>query len=207
MRKLTSIFPDFDEHLIDHLQKVGEIVFITAGDLLLRPGQYFKSTMVVLDGIVKLYMEGEKGEEMFLYFLEAGSACALSIAGTVSQNIDIKAKAITNVRLLMIPVEQMDTLIRTYPRWSYFLLETYNARFRELLQTLHQIAFHSLDEKLLMYLKQQFTALKSKTISITHQEIASDMNSSREVISRLLKKLESDNLIAISRNEITNLSL
>jgi CRP/FNR family transcriptional regulator len=75
------------------------------------------------------------------------------------------------------------------------------------LQTLNQIAFHSMDEKLLIYLRQQFTALKSNTIFITHHEIASDLNSSREVISRLLKKLESDHLISISRNEITNLSL
>lgn len=208
MKKLSAIFPDFDIQLIEHLQRVGEVVLISSGDLLLRPGQYFKSTIIVLDGIVKLYLESEKVEEMFLYFLEPGNACALSIAdGTTSRNINIKAKAVTDVKLLLIPMEQMDTLIRTYPQWFYFLLETYNARFKELLQTLNQIAFHSMDEKLLIYLRQQFAALKSNTIFITHHEIASDLNSSREVISRLLKKLESDHLISISRNEITNLSL
>jgi CRP-like cAMP-binding protein len=82
-----------------------------------------------------------------------------------------------------------------YPKWYYFLLETYHSRFQELLLIVDQIAFRSLDQKLEFYLKRQFNAMKSTTISVTHQEIAADLNSSREVISRLLKKLEADNLI------------
>lgn len=205
--KLKATFPHFDERLIEHLKSVGEIVLIPSGEFMLRPGQYVKSTILVLDGIVKLYLESEKGEEVFLYFLEAGSACALSMMCANSQNKDIKAKAVTDVELLTIPVEQMDALIKNHSKWYYFLLETYQVRFRELIQTMQQIAFHSMDQKLAGYLKQQFEALKVNSISITHQEIASDLNSSREVISRLLKKLESDHLIQVSRNEITNLAL
>ena len=100
----------------------------------------------------------------------------------------------------------MDSLMRDYRQWYYFVLETYRSRFEELLQVIDQIAFHSMDEKLEFYLKRQFDTLKSRTISITHQQIADDLNSSREVISRLLKKLETKKRISISRNEITMLS-
>ena len=97
--------------------------------------------------------------------------------------------------------------MKDYRQWYYFVLETYRSRFEELLQVIDQIAFHSMDEKLEFYLKRQFDTLKTKTITVTHQQIADDLNSSREVISRLLKKLESQKRISISRNEITALSL
>ena len=205
--KLKAVFPDFDDDLIDYLQSVGDPVIVPAGELMLRPRQYLKSTILVLDGTAKMYLEGANGEEYFLYFLEAGNACALSILCSMNPATDVKARALTDLTALMIPVDHMDRLIRAYPKWCYFLLQNYHLRFEELLLVVEQIAFHSMDEKLVFYLKQQFEALRSSTISVTHQEIALDLNSSREVISRLLKKLELDKRILISRNEITNVSL
>jgi CRP/FNR family transcriptional regulator, anaerobic regulatory protein len=164
--------------------------------------------MLILDGRVKLYREGDDGEEFFLYYLEKGNACALSmICATKNELSEIKAKAVTPVEALAIPLHHMDGLMRDYRNWYYFVLETYRGRFEELLQVIDQIAFHSMDEKLEFFLKRQFDTFKVKTINITHQEIADDLNSSREVISRLLKKLEARKRISISRNEITNLSL
>lgn len=207
MDKLKSIFPDFDDQLLDRLRSLGETVVIPPGEPLLRPGQYLKSTILVLDGTVKLFLEGRTGEELLLYFLEPGSLCALSIICATSQNIDIKAIAMTDVTLMLIPIDEFDRLIVRYPKWYHFLLESYHARFKDLLHSLNQIAFHSMDERLVTYLRQLFAALNSRTVSITHQEIASDLNSSREVVSRLLKRLETENRISISRNEITDIAL
>lgn len=205
---LQSIFPQFDQELIDHLEKIGHVVDFKEGDELMRPGQYIKSGLVILEGRVKLYREGSDGEEFFLYYLERGNACALSmICATKNEASEIKAKAVTPVKALSIPLHQMDTLMRDYRKWYYFVLETYRNRFEELLQVIDQVAFHSMDEKLEFYLSRQFAALGSNVISITHQEIADDLNSSREVISRLLKKLEAQKRISISRNEITRISL
>jgi CRP/FNR family transcriptional regulator len=151
---------------------------------------------------VKLYREGEDGEEFFLYYLEKGNACALSmICATKNEASAIKAKALTNVKALAIPIQYMDGLMRDHRQWYYFVLETYRSRFSELLEVIDQVVFHSMDEKLEFYLKRQFESMGNK-IAITHQEIADDLNSSREVISRLLKKLESQKRISISRNEI-----
>lgn len=205
---LQSIFPQFDQELIDHLEKIGQVVDFKEGEELMRPGQYIKAGLVILEGRVKLYREGNDGEEFFLYYLERGNACALSmICATKNEASEIKAKAVTPVKALSIPLPQMDTLMRDYRKWYYFVLETYRNRFEELLQVIDQVAFHSMDEKLEFYLSRQFNSLGSNVISITHQEIADDLNSSREVISRLLKKLEAQKRISISRNEITRISL
>lgn len=204
---LQKIFPAFSQDLIGHLEKIGQVVTFDEGDMLMRPGQYFKNSLLVLDGRVKLYREGEDGQEFFLYYLEKGNACALSmICATKNEASAIKAKAVTAVKALAIPIQYMDGLMKDHRSWYYFVLETYRSRFEELLDVIDQVAFHSMDEKLELYLKRQFNAFGNGKISITHQEIADDLNSSREVISRLLKKLESQKRISVSRNEITRMN-
>jgi CRP/FNR family transcriptional regulator, anaerobic regulatory protein len=208
MNSIKSIYPEFDPDLVSHLEKIGQMVEFEEGDMLVKTGQYFKQSLLILEGKVKLYREGHDGEEFFLYYLEPGHACALSmICAAKNETSAIKARAITHVKALAVPLQYMDSLMKDHKNWYYFVLETYRARFEELLQVIDQVAFHSMDEKLLFYLKRQFETLKTKTISVTHQQIADDLNSSREVISRLLKKLETQKRIAVSRNEITNLDL
>jgi CRP/FNR family transcriptional regulator len=206
--QIQQLFSQFDSGLLQFLEKVGNEVNFSEGELLMRPGQYFKNSLIILDGRVKLYREGENGEEFFLYYLEPGNACALSmICATKNEASAIKAKAVTRVKALAIPLQHMDTLMRDHRQWYYFVLETYRSRFEELLIVIDQIAFHSMDEKLEFYLKRQFESIGNNAIATTHQEIADDLNSSREVISRLLKKLENQKRITISRNEIINVSL
>jgi len=204
--ELRQIFPQFDPELLTHLEKIGQITEFEEGEMLMKPGQYFKNSVLILDGRVKLYREGDEGEEFFLYYLEKGSACALSmICATKNETSAIKAKAISPVTALSIPIQHMDGLMKDYREWYYFVLETYRSRFEELLEVIDHVVFHSMDEKLEFYLKRQFESMGDK-ITITHQEIADDLNSSREVISRLLKKLESQKRISISRHEIARLN-
>jgi CRP/FNR family transcriptional regulator len=205
--ELQSVFPQFDQELAKHLQEIGQVITFEEGEMLMRSGQYFKNSLLILDGRVKIYREGEDGEEFFLYYLEKGNACALSmICAAKNEASAIKAKAMAPVKALAIPIQHMDSLMKDYRTWYYFVLETYRERFSELLEVIDQVVFHSMDEKLEFYLGRQFDTLGNK-ITVTHQEIADDLNSSREVISRLLKKMESDKKISISRNEITRLHL
>jgi CRP/FNR family transcriptional regulator len=204
---LQLVFPQFSPELIKHLEAIGQVVKFEEGDMLMRPGQYFKNSLLILEGQVKLYRDGDNGEEFFLYYLEKGSACALSmICAAKNEASAIKATAITTVRALAIPIQHMDELMKNHVQWYYFVLENYRKRFSELLEVIDQVAFHSLDEKLEFYLNRQFESLGTR-ITITHQQIADDLNSSREVISRLLKKMEAQKRIVISRNEITKVSI
>lgn len=206
--ELNKTFPQFDADLARHLETIGNIVEFEEDEMLMRPGQYFKNSLLILEGRVKLYREGDDGGEFFLYYLEKGNACALSmICATKNEASAVKARAITPVKALAIPIGLMDGLMKEYRQWYYFVLETYRSRFNELLEVIDQVAFHSMDQKLEFYLKRQFDSVKRDSIVVTHQEIADDLNSSREVISRLLKKLESQKRISVSRNEITRIDL
>src|SRR6187402_2756959 len=120
---LQKLFPAFNPELVEHLEKIGQVVEFEEGEMLMRTGQYFKNSLLVLDGRVKLYREGDDGEEFFLYYLEKGNACALSmICATKNESSAIKAKAVTSVKALAIPIQYMDGLMKDHKSWYYFVL-------------------------------------------------------------------------------------
>lgn len=200
--ELMRFFPLFDKDLADFLAEIGEVRTFPEGEIMMKTGQYFKAAMLVVKGRVKLYREGEDGNEFFMYFLETGNACALSmICATRNQASGIMAVAMEETEVIMIPIQFMDQLMTTYKSWYYFVLETYRSRFEELLIVIDNIAFKNMDERLEWYLKQQATKL-GKQLHLTHQQIANDLNSSREVISRLLKKMEKNQRLNLHRNHI-----
>ena len=207
INRLSSVFPQFDSELIRHLASVGSLVNFEAEDQVMRPGQYIRSALLVLEGRIKLFREGEDGEEFFLYYLGPGEACALSMICAMRQETSaLKATAVGRVEALAVPIEELDDLMRNHKTWYYFVLGSYRNRFEEVLELLDQVVFKSLDEKLEHYLKRQFRELGDR-LPLTHYQIALDLNSSREVISRLLKKMENAGLISIHRQEIQRKSL
>jgi CRP/FNR family transcriptional regulator len=200
---IEKLFPDFEFALKEKLIEIAELKTFAEGEMMMVTGQYFRSTMLIVKGKVKLYREGDEGGEFFMYYLEPGNACALSlICATKKQTSEIKAKAVNETVALTIPIGMMDVLMKDYKSWYYFVLETYRTRFEELLTVLDGIAFKALDERLLFYLKNQYKNSGVRELQITHQEIANDLNSSREVISRLLKKLEQRGEVVLHRNSI-----
>jgi CRP/FNR family transcriptional regulator len=149
-----------------------------------------------------LYREDDEGKEFFIYNLDAGQACSLSmVCATRQETSEVLAKAITDAKVLTIPLTYMDQWMGKYKSWYQFVITSYRNRFEELLKTIDAIAFSAMDERLAFYLEKQVEKLGSN-LKITHQEIANDLNSSREVISRLLKKLETKGWIVMNRNTI-----
>ncbi len=201
--RLEDSFPQFDTQLRERIASIGTLMEFRPEQEVMRTGQYFKTTMLVLEGKLKLYREDEEGNEFFLYYLEPGMACALSmICATRNQVSEVKAVAVEETLAIGLPIQHMDELMTEHRNWYYFVLETYRSRFEELLSVIDQVTFRSMDEKLIFYLKRQFDAFGSDTLHTTHQTIAYDLNSSREVISRLLKKLEQQGYVVLHRNSI-----
>lgn len=200
--EIQQHFPLFDTALAEFIHEHGASKVFEPGEVLMRPGQFFKYAMLIVNGRVKLYREGEEGEEYFMYFLESGSACALSMMCMArSQTSTVMAIAVEETEVIMIPIQYMDTLMKNYSTWYHFVIETYRTRFEELLTVVDQIAFKNMDERLDWYLKRQSATL-GKNLMLTHQQIAHDINSSREVVSRLLKKMEKTGRITMERNSI-----
>ncbi|WP_202913766.1 Crp/Fnr family transcriptional regulator [Pararcticibacter amylolyticus] len=200
---LGKHFSQFEPALKEKIAANASLREFSAGEQIMQTGQYFRSTVLIAEGRVKLYREGAAGEEFFIYYLEPGQACALSmICATRQETSQIMAKAIEPTIVLTIPIQLMDDLMREHKTWYYFVLDSYRSRFEELLTVVDNVIFKSMDERLEYYLKRQCEKLQTKQLRITHQEIANDLNSSREVISRLLKKLEQNRQISLFRNYI-----
>lgn len=200
--RLRQLFPSFEEPLFQELVQHGTVRQVKAGEPLLRVGQTIRSTMLVVDGLVKLYREDDEGKEFFIYHLDAGQACSLSmVCAAKHETSEVLAKALTDCTILSIPLQYMDQWMSKYKSWYQFVITSYRNRFEEALKTIDAIAFSNMDERLEDYLEKQVARL-GNDIKMTHQEIATDLNSSREVISRLLKKMETKGWLSIDRNTI-----
>lgn len=198
-----EIFPQFEPGLVELIEKEAVQRTFLAGEIIMRTGQYIKSTALVLEGRVKIYRENPDGGEFLMYYLGPGQACAVTmICAIQSQQSEIMAKAEEDTEVLMIPIQLMDDMMNKYKSWYQFVIMTYRNRFDELLAVIDNVAFRNMDERLEFYLKRHADASGKKMIATSHQQIADDLNSSREVISRLLKKMEQRNLLKLHRNMI-----
>lgn len=203
LQYLDTHFPTLDSELKQHLSDIGAIKEVPAGMVLMQQGQPIRYTVLVLEGRLKLYREGEDIGEFFMYYLEPGDACAISMVCVASGKAsEVMAKAVDDSVVLMIPVRYMEALMRDYKSWYQFVIESYRRRFEEVLNVLDSTVFKSMDERLLSYIRAQADKLGTHELKLTHQEIATDLNSSREVVSRLLKKMEQKGIVKLNRNYI-----
>jgi CRP/FNR family transcriptional regulator len=200
---LQSVFPLFEPKLAEEIEANGERRIIPANEVLIRKGQYMRSTMLVLNGLIKVFREDEEGYEFLMYYLKPGEACALSmVCASRHEASPISAVTVSETEVIQVPIETMSEWMGKYKSWYQFVIETYRFRFDELLLTLDNVAFRSMDERLEFYLKRAQEATHSNVIDVSHQQIADELNSSREVISRLLKKMEQHGKVRLFRSSI-----
>ena len=192
-----------DPKLLDAIEKEAKVMEFDAGQTIIDKGQYIKMVPVILEGSIKVLRTDEAGHELFLYYIEGGETCAMSLTCcSTATPSDIKAVAEEKTTILGVPVNKHEGWTNEFRQWKDFVALTYQKRFQELLLTIDAIAFQKMDERLLGYLTTKSRQLKSLELTITHQEIATELGSSREVISRLLKQLEKKKLVELGRNVI-----
>lgn len=200
---IKNHFPNFSPQLMEELDKNASIQSFKAGDIVIRSGQYIKSTVLVVSGKLKVYRLDDDGGEFFMYYLQPGQACALSmICATKQETSEIMAKVVEDAELIMVPLQVMEKWMASHRSWYEFVIQTYRRRFEEVLTVIDNIAFKAMDERLEFYLKRHREACQCNDIKLSHQEIASELNTSREVISRLLKKMEQRHLLKLHRSHI-----
>ncbi|MCZ2222240.1 MAG: Crp/Fnr family transcriptional regulator [Chitinophagales bacterium] len=193
----------FEPDLLEEIEAKANNVIVEEGKTILDIGQTVRIIPLLLKGILKITRVDESGKELLLYYVHANESCAMTFTCCMQQYpSEIKAVAETEVEFLAIPISIMDEWLVKYPTWKSFVMRTIRNRFNELLNTIDLLAFQKLDERLINYLKEKSKATNSTLINLSHEEIANEMASSREVISRLLKKLENDNKVLLYRNQI-----
>ena len=193
----------FEPELLKELAHVAKHNFVKEGDIVLDIGQTVRVMPIVLSGTLKISRIDDNGEELLLYYVSPKESCAMTFTCCMQQfPSEIKAVAEEDVTFLSIPIATMDEWMLKYPSWKSFVMNTIRVRFNELLKAIDQLAFQKLDERLIHYLKEKSKATGSSLINLSHEQIANEMASSREVISRLLKKLENEKKLLLYRHQI-----
>jgi CRP/FNR family transcriptional regulator len=205
---LQQKYPQIAEKALqEEIATVGKLLHFQPGQILMDVGAYVKTVPLVIDGVIKVVREDEEGNELFLYYLQAGETCSMSFTCCMmNKKSEIRTTTEEETTLIAIPVRYVDEWMTRYQSWKNFVMRTYDYRMMELVRTIDSIAFKRMDERLLDYLEKKSEATESRTISATHQEIAYDLNASREAVSRLLKQLEHNGMVKLGRNKIELIS-
>ena len=207
---LEVCFPTLTERALrKEILERGIIFSFASGDVLMDYGRHISHIPLILKGGLRILRADDlSGKEVFLYYLKTGDTCAMSMTCcSQKQKSEIKAIAEDHTKLIMIPVENMEIWLKKYPSWKNFIFKTYQNSYSKLMSYIEAISFQKLDQRLLIYLQEKAKINHKNVFQITHQEIANELNSSREAISRLLKKMEQEQLVKLGRNYIELLIL
>ncbi|KQC32827.1 Crp/Fnr family transcriptional regulator [Nonlabens sp. YIK11] len=193
----------FEPDLLHEIEKVSHFREEEEGTDLIKVGEFIKFMPLLLSGSIKIMRADAQGDELLLYYLEKGDTCAMTLTCCMGNTkSEIHAVTETPAKLLMIPIGKMEEWSSKYKSWRNFVFNSYHTRMMEMLESIDNIAFNKMDERLENYLNDKIEVLKSKHIYTTHKDIASDLHTSRVVISRLLKRMENDGKIKLHRSFI-----
>jgi len=219
MTIVSNAFPCIDEVCIMEMISESQLIFkepkllaeinqharfkkINKGETIIHPGDVIVFIPIVISGSIRVIRGDYKGNEVFLYHLYPGQTCAMSLTCCQSGSKSaIKAVAEDETEILQIPVNFIESWF-IYHEWRAFISSNYFNRFTELLEVVDLIAFSNMDMQLLHYLKERSKAIRSRILKITHQEIADELHTQREAITRLLNTMEKKDLIKLGRNKI-----
>ncbi len=192
-----------DDDLLKEIFESGIYKEFKKNDIIIDINQPLNYIPLLLTGTIKILREDNHGNELLLYFLESGDTCAMSLTCCLkTSKSNIRAVAESDSSLVLIPTNKIHYWFQTNDSWRNFILEAYQIRFNEMLETIDTLAFMKMDERVYKYLIDKVKLAASTSLDIKHNDIAEDLNTSRVVISRILKQLENEKKIKLSRNKI-----
>lgn len=193
----------FTGTLKEEVQSFGQIKTYPAGARILNEQSYIQVIPIVLKGSLRVVRTEKDGREILLYYIAPGESCIMSFLGGLHHEpSQVMAIAEEEAELLLIPVAKAGEWVKKFPEWTDFIFKLYHKRFEELLDVVNAIAFQKLDDRLLHLLTQKSKLFNSKEIKTTHQQLAQELGTTREVISRIVKQMEHDGLVKLARNKI-----
>ena len=190
--------------LLKDIEKVALIQKFDKETIILKEDSYVKVIPLVISGLVKVYKEEENGNEVLLYYIKPGESCIMSII-SAEKNMPINIRGVVeeDAQIILIPIKNIDSIRKNHIKWNTFVYELFNEKFKEVIEMVKILTFSNKQKRLEEYLKTKTLLNKNNSILKSHQEIANELGSSREVISRLLKKMEKEGLVILSQKKIT----
>jgi CRP/FNR family transcriptional regulator len=200
---IRKTFPFFEKDLIAEITSVSTLHELRLDQSILGEGDYIKSFPMILKGCLRVVRLSDEGNELLLYYLNSGEICSMSLTCCmVMQKSNIKMIAEEDSVIITIPVDKPENWMTEYKSWKEFMMNSYRQRFDELLNTIDSIAFMKLDVRIVRFFEERFKSTGQTFFNGTHQDIANQLNTSREVISRFLRNLEIKELVKTERNSV-----
>lgn len=199
-----NIYEIVDPEFKKEIEESRDLKLFPAGTVILDIDSYVNYIPLVMSGSVKVVRTEEDGREILLYYLTPGESCISSILSGLTQDTSkVKAVVEEDAEILMLSLVKAKEWLTKYPEWSTFVFELYHKRFEDLVTMVNSIAFQKVDARILYLLDQKSQLYKSKELNVTHQQLAEELGITREAVSRVLKQIETDGKIKLSRNKIT----
>jgi CRP/FNR family transcriptional regulator len=188
--------------LLDEVSRYGIIKEIPADTEILSEGQYVRVIPIVISGLIKVYSRYED-KELLLYYIEPFQSCIMSFSASL-RNEQSRIFAVTeeDTRALLLPVDKVSEWIKQFPGINTLFYQQYNIRYAELLDTIRYLLYHKLDKRIMDYLLEKKRVKGEAVVDIRHKQIANELGTAREVITRLLKKMEKEGKIRQVNNGI-----
>ena len=195
-----SIFrePELKEELLT----CGQVHSFNKGDVIVRDGQYVRFLPIVLKGAIRVYQQKED-REILLYYVKAEETCTMSLAAAYFNNKSTSHGVVTEpTDVLIFPAEKITEWQLKYPSWNQYVMQMFRTRYDELINSFQGIVFDHIDARLMEYLRNKSKQDNSRLIDLSHQQLASELGTTRVVISRILKDCEKQKKVRLFRGRI-----
>lgn len=190
--EIKKYLPEFSNELLNEIAEYGQLKEIPEGVEILKEGQYVKAIPIVLEGLVKTFTRAEE-KELLLYYIGPAQSCIMSFSAGLS-NAPSRIFAFTEDAslLLLLPADKLSKWVKQYPQINELFFQQYNLRYTEMLDTINSLLFDKLDQRLYNYLLEKSKLKGEKILSLRHKQIAGELGTAREVITRVIKRLEQE---------------
>jgi len=200
--KISQALAHLNPDLVSEIMATAITKEIPRENEILREGQYVKVIPIVIEGLIKVFTRYED-KELLLYYIRPNESCIMSFAASL-KNEPSKVFALTeqDTTALLLPVDKVSNWTRQFPDINALFFQQYNLRYSELLDTIHHVLFNRMDKRLFDYLQEKVSLTNHNPLKISHRQIANELGTAREVISRTMKKLETEKLVKQYSNSI-----
>jgi CRP/FNR family transcriptional regulator len=188
--------------LVDQIARESAVEKFPKGTEILREQQYVKVLPIVISGLVKVYSRFDE-KELLIYYIEPAQSCVMTFYAALKNTPSkVFAKTEQDSEILLIPVRLLPSWLKEYPDFNELFYNQFNLRYSELLDTIGHLLLNKMDTRLLEHLRRKSDLLESRSIKMSHSQIANELGTAREVVTRVLKKLETEGKVIQDSGEI-----
>ncbi|SIS40615.1 CRP/FNR family transcriptional regulator, anaerobic regulatory protein [Chryseobacterium shigense] len=185
-------FSFLGEDFLNEMHASAVITDIKAKTEIIREGQKNKYVPFLIKGSIKVFTLND-GRELIYYYIKPNDSCLMTFSSIFTDYTSrVYAVAEEESEVILIPVSVIHEWLIRFPEINKVFYHEYDKRFSDVMNMVNDAVFHRLDKRVLNYIKQQISATGNNPLKITHREIASNLGTSREVVSRVLKKIENE---------------